>query len=221
MFKILVVEDDYIMNETICEYLKECGHKVESAFTGKEALEKYSHKIDLILLDIMLPEINGLEVLKIIRKECDIPIIMLTALNDENMQISSFDQLADDYITKPFSIAILGRRINAIMRRRGIAVPINVWRYDKLTVDFSGFSAEISGKQIDIAPKEILLLQYLVENKGRVLTRNQILDHVWGQEEAINDRTVDSYIARLRKKLVLDDIITIKGIGYKFEEKIE
>lgn len=142
---------------------------------------------------------------------------MLTALGDEHTQVTSFDEQADDYITKPFSMVLLGRRITALLRRSGKGVMLDTMAFDDVTVDFSGYTASDSNGKIDITPKEIDLLRLLIENKGLVLTRSQILDELWGIDAPIIDRTIDTYIKNLRKKLRLDCIVTVKGIGYKYE----
>ena len=218
MAKILVVEDDELTNETVSEYFRDMEHTVVSVFDGETAVESFNtDKIDLVILDIMLPKMSGLNVLKQIRKSSSIPVIMLTAMDDTDTQIMSFDNLADDYVTKPFSIVLLGKRITALLRRIGKTEPANIWSYKDIIVDFSGFSAEKAGKLIDISPKEVQLLKILVDHTGVVLTRDQILDSIWGTDVPLNDRTIDTYIGRLRKKLGLDCIVTVKGIGYKFE----
>lgn len=213
--RFLVVEDDLTTNDVITEYLKECGHEVIGAYDGNEAIELFDDKIEFAILDIMLPGKDGVSVLKEIRKRSNIPVIMLTAISDIGTQANCFDGLADDYMTKPFSVILLGKRISAIMRR--IGKPDNIWSYDKIVVDFTGFCAERDGMPVDIAPKEIMLFKYLLDHKGMVLTRDQILDHIWGEDIPISDRTIDTYIGRIRKKLGLDCITTVKGVGYKFE----
>lgn len=218
MAKILMVEDDLLTNESVSEYLQDMGHTVFSAYDGEQALELFDvEEIDVVVLDIMLPKINGLSVLKKIRQISNVPILMLTAMNDMDIQIMSFDNQADDYVTKPFSIVLLGKRITALLRRIGKTEPEKIWNYHDVTVDFSGFSAERAGKLVDISPKEVQLLKMLVEHTGIVLTRDKILDYIWGADIPLNDRTIDTYIGRLRKKLGLDCIMTVKGIGYKFE----
>lgn len=218
MANILVVEDDILTNETVSEYLRDMGHTVAQAYDGEQAMQLFEGKAaDVVVLDIMLPKINGLNVLKKIRQRSKVPVLMLTAMDDLDTQIMSFDGLADDYVTKPFSIVLLGKRITALLRRGGKTEAEKLWKYHDVIVDFSGFSAEKDGRLVDISPKEILLLRLLVEHKGIVLTREQILDAIWGEDVPLNDRTIDTYIGRLRKKLDLDCIITIKGIGYKFE----
>ena len=142
---------------------------------------------------------------------------MLTAIEDEYTQVRSFDEQADDYMTKPFSMVLLGRRITALLRRSGQAPLPQTITFGDVTVDFSGYTASDSAGKIDIMPKEIDLLRLLVEHRGLVLTRSQILDELWGADYPIIDRTVDTYIKNLRKKLRLDCIVTVKGIGYKYE----
>ncbi len=165
----------------------------------------------------MLPQISGLSVLHEIRGRSSVPVLMLTAIEDEYTQVTSFDEQADDYITKPFSMILLGRRITALLRRSGKSIMPDIMAFGDVTVDFSGYTAKDSIGKIDITPKEIDLLKLLVEHKGLVLTRSQILDDLWGDSYPIIDRTVDTYIKNLRKKLRLDCIVTVKGIGYKYE----
>ena len=205
-------------NKAICEYMKEAGHTLFSAFTGSEALKIFrGEELDIIVLDIMLPEMSGIVVLHEIRKVSNIPVIMLTALDDEYTQSNSFDEMADDYITKPFSMLILGKRITALLRRSQSKPAVNMIKLGDVTVDFSGYTACDENGKIDITPKELEILKVLIDNKGLVLSRNQILDDVWGYDCDVIDRTIDAYIRNIRKKLRLDCITTVKGIGYKFE----
>ena len=218
MATLLIVEDDRQTNEAICEYLKSAGHKIIPAYDGAEALQLFNHEnIDIVVLDIMLPKVTGLGVLHEIRKTSSVPVLMLTAIGDEYTQVTSFDEQADDYMTKPFSMILLGRRITALLRRSGKIAISDTVTFGDVTVDFSGYTASDSNGKIDITPKEIDLLRLLVENKGLVLTRSQILDDLWGIDAPIIDRTVDTYIKNLRKKLRLGCIVTVKGIGYKYE----
>lgn len=220
MATILIVEDDIDTNEALSEYLGEAGHQTISAYDGEEAITLFSENcIDLVILDIMLPKITGLAVLNTIRKNSQVPVLMLTAIEDEYTQASSFDCLADDYMTKPFSIVILGKRVAALLRRSGQSKEIDIWKYGDLVVNFSGYSASNANGEIDIAPKELDMLKLLVEHQGLVLSRNQILDGVWGESSFVMDRLVDTYIKNLRKKLKLDCIVTVQGIGYKLEVK--
>lgn len=218
MATLLIVEDDKQTNEAICEYLKSAGHNIIPAHNGMEALQLFEqNNIDLVVLDIMLPKITGLAVLHEIRKKSAVPVLMLTAIEDEYTQVASFDEQADDYITKPFSMVLVGRRITALLRRSGKNIVSNVMNFGSVTVDFFGYTAKDTNGRIDITPKEIDLLKLLVEHKGLVLTRSQILDDLWGDSYSIIDRTIDTYIKNLRKKLRLDCIVTVKGIGYKYE----
>ena len=217
---ILIVEDEKEIREGVSEYLAEVGYSVISAEDGMQAIELFkNNKIDLVILDIMLPKANGFVVLNNIRKESNIPVIMLTAMSDDYTQIMSFDEEADDYITKPFSIIVLHKRIEALLRR-GVKVSENKkWCYGDIEIDFEGYSARKNGENIDLKPKEIKLIELLLKYEGKVLTRAQILDNLWRIEEAPNDRVIDVYIKNIRKKLLLDCIVTVKGIGYKFEEQ--
>ena len=217
---ILIVEDEKEIREGVSEYLSEVGYNVISAEDGMQAIELFKNsKIDLVILDIMLPKANGFVVLNKIRQESNVPVIMLTAMSDDYTQIMSFDEKADDYITKPFSIIVLHKRIEALLRR-GVKVSENKkWCYGDIEIDFEGYSARKNGENIDLKPKEIKLIELLLKYEGKVLTRAQILDNLWNIEESPNDRVIDVYIKNIRKKLLLDCIVTVKGIGYKFEEK--
>ena len=217
---ILIVEDEKEIREGVSEYLAEVGYSVISAEDGMQAIELFkNNKIDLVISDIMLPKANGFVVLNKIRQESNVPIIMLTAMSDDYTQIMSFDEEADDYITKPFSIIVLHKRIEALLRR-GVKVSENKkWCYGDIEIDFEGYSARKNGENIDLKPKEIKLIELLLKYEGKVLTRAQILDNLWRIEEAPNDRVIDVYIKNIRKKLLLDCIVTVKGIGYKFEEQ--
>ena len=221
MATLLVIEDDINTNEAICEYMKSAGHTTLSALDGKEGLLLAKEpSVDLVVLDIMLPKIDGMTVLRELRKCSTVPVLMLTAIEDEHTQATSFDAEADDYITKPFSMVLLGKRITALLRRSGKNPEILRVQVGDIIVDFGGYAAWNQAGRIDLTPKEIELLKLLLEHKGLVLTRSQILDELWGYDAPIIDRTVDTYIKNLRKKLNLDRIITVKGVGYKYEESL-
>lgn len=218
--KLLVAEDDRDTSDGICEYFREAGYEVSPAYDGAEALElAKGDSFDLILLDVMLPKLTGLAVLHELRKTSDVPVIMLTAIGDEYTQIASFDGLADDYVTKPFSIVLLEKRVAALLRRKKSGEALNIWRYRDVVVDFSGYTAEGTDGGIDVTPREIQLLRLLVEHRGKALTRERILDELWGEDRPVFDRTVDSHIKNLRKKLNLDCIVTVTGVGYKLEDE--
>ena len=218
--RLLIVEDEKEIREGVSEYLSEVGYNVISAEDGIQAIELFKNsKIDLVILDIMLPKANGFVVLNKIRQESNVPVIMLTAMSDDYTQIMSFDEKADDYITKPFSIIVLHKRIEALLRRVVKVSENKKWFYGDIEIDFEGYSARKNGENIDLKPKEIKLIELLLKYEGKVLTRAQILDNLWNIEESPNDRVIDVYIKNIRKKLLLDCIVTVKGIGYKFEEQ--
>lgn len=218
MAAIMVVEDDRQTNDAVSEYLSTLGYQIFSAYDGDEALHLFEqHNIDLMILDLMLPKKTGHAVLHEIRAKSSVLVLMLTAISDEYTQVTIFDEQADDYITKPFSMVLLGCRVAALLRRSRQTVFPDTLRFGDITVDFSGYTAKGPQGKIDLTPKEIDLLKLLVDHKGLVLTRSQMLDSLWGADCPIIDRTIDTYIKNLRKKLHLDCIITVKGIGYKFE----
>ena len=218
--KVLVVDDEKDIRELINFYLNKEGFEVLEASNGEEALEIFENEyIDLGIIDVMMPVMDGFELVENLKEFKDVPVIMLTAMSDDYTQIMSFDEEADDYITKPFSIIVLHKRIEALLRR-GVKVSENKkWCYGDIEIDFEGYSARKNGENIDLKPKEIKLIELLLKYEGKVLTRAQILDNLWRIEEAPNDRVIDVYIKNIRKKLLLDCIVTVKGIGYKFEEQ--
>lgn len=219
--KILLVEDEEITREGIDEFLTVKGYDVVAAQDGEEAIKVFeSMGFDLVILDIMLPKADGFTVLHTIRESSQTSVLMLTAMDDEYTQIMSFDEQADDYMSKPFSLAVLEKRIEALLRRSKPDYNRELWMYEDTKVDFSGFSATYRGATVDVKPKEIKLLYLLVEHTGQVLSREQILDRLWDQDETPLDRVIDVYIKNLRKKLHLDCIKTVKGVGYKYEESI-
>ena len=218
--KILVIEDEEAIADALIHMLIKNKYLADACYDGESGLDNALTGIyDLIILDIMLPKANGFVVLNKIRQESNVPVVMLTAMSDDYTQIMSFDEEADDYITKPFSIIVLHKRIEALLRR-GTKVAENKkkWCHGDIEINFEGYSARKNGQNIDLKPKEIKLIELLLKYKGKVLTRAQILDNLWSIEEAPNDRVIDVYIKNIRKKLLLDCIVTVKGIGYKFEE---
>jgi two-component system response regulator VanR len=213
---ILIVEDDTTIREGVAEFLKENDYEVFCAGDGEAALELLKNtNIHLALLDIMLPGKSGLEVLTELRTFSDLPVIMLTAITDEEIQVKTFDELADDYICKPFSLILLLKRIEALLRTRYQTE--SIWKYQETVVDFSGYRATYQGQDAHVTPKEIKLLKVLLDHKGQVVSREQILDQIWNEAESPYDRVVDVYVKNLRKKLHLECIVTVKGIGYKLE----
>lgn len=217
--KILVVEDDQIIREGLCEYLSEFGYDIVEADNGKDALSIFNmEEINLVILDIQIPIINGLEVLKKIRDKSKLPVLMLTAFNDEEYKINAFSNLADGYIEKPFSLPLLKVRIDSLIER--YFGEFEKFKYKNVEVNFTSYTAKINNETIDINAKEIEILKFLLKNEGRALTRMQIIDSVWKETEEIPfDRVIDVYIKELRKKLNLDCIVTIRNVGYKLERK--
>lgn len=218
--KILVVEDNKVIREGICGYLKEFGYETIEADTGIKAIEKFDSTIDLTILDIQLPLLNGLEVLKEIRKISKIPILILTAFGNEEYKIEAFSSLADGYIEKPLSLPVLKVRIESLLKRH--SKNIEKFQYKNTEVNFSSYKATVDNKEIIVNAKEIEILKYLLNNEGRALTRENIINNVWKNTEEIPfDRVIDVYIKELRKKLKLDCIVTIRNVGYKLEKKWE
>ena len=217
--KILIVEDEDMIREGISDYLTDCGYETIQAADGLEALEQFSnHQVALVLLDIQMPKLNGLEVLSEIRKSSQVPVLMLTAFQDEEYKMSAFAALADGYLEKPFSLSLLKVRVDAIFKRYYDAS--RIFTYGDTQVDFDSYSAKVAGQEVAVNAKELEILDYLVKNEGRALTRSQIIDAVWKMTDEVPfDRVIDVYIKELRKKLDLDCILTVRNVGYKLERK--
>lgn len=216
--KILVVEDDQMIREGICEYLSEFGYSVIEASDGSEALDSFSESVNLVILDIQIPFINGLDVLKEIRKKSNLPILILTAFSDEDYKIEAFTHLADGYIEKPFSLPLLKVRVDSLIEK--YFGQIEKFEYNNTEVDFMGYTAAVNGNLVDVNAKELEILRFLLKNEGQALTRSQIIDNVWKETDDIPfDRVIDVYIKELRKKLELDCIVTIRNVGYKLVRK--
>ena len=216
--RLLVVEDDKTLREGIGEYLTEFGYTVIEAKDGREAISKFNSDINLIILDIQIPFVNGLDVLKEIRKKSKVPVLILTAFSDEEYKIEAFTNLADGYIEKPFSLPVLKARIDSLMKKN--FGQMEKFEYKNIEINFTSYTAKINDEKIDINAKELEILKCLLDNEGQALTRMQIIDNVWKETEEIPyDRVIDVYIKELRKKLGLDCIITIRNVGYKLERK--
>lgn len=222
MSKILIVEDDLSIQALLHDFIQEAGHNVILASDGVEALAKYSEQdFDLVLLDIMLPKIDGFGVLEVIRQKSDVPIIMLTALDGEENQIRGLDLQADDYITKPFSMPVLLRKITAVLRRSSKQNDMpQTMRYKDLTLDLEGYKVYTKEESIDLTPREFEILRELLIHKGRILTRQNLLQKLWKYEFFGEERIVDTHIKNLRKKLGAADYIeTIRGVGYRIDKE--
>lgn len=219
MLKILVVEDNPDISELLYTYLKNENYDVTIASDGEEAIHIYYDIVpDLILLDLMLPKINGYDVCKSIREDSDVPIIMLTALDEEKNQLKGFELKIDDYITKPFSMPILIYKIEAVMRRYTNTEELSQLKYENLILNLSAFTATYDGENLELTKREFLLLQILLENRGRVLTRQALLNQVWDYDFFGDERIVDTHIKNLRKKLPIEFIETVRGVGYKIDK---
>ena len=222
MSKILIVEDDLSIQALLHDFIQEAGHSVILASDGVEALTKYSEQdFDLVLLDVMLPKIDGYGVCEVIRQKSDVPIIMLTALDGEENQIRGLDLQADDYITKPFSMPVLLRKIAAVLRRSSNQndIPQTI-SYRNLKLDLDGYKAYAGGEGIDLTPREFEILRELLVNRGRILTRQNLLQTIWKYEFFGEERIIDTHIKNLRKKLGAADYIeTIRGVGYRIDKE--
>ena len=212
---VLLVEDEPTLRTGTEQFLRQRGFTVVTATSGEEALEKYT-EADVIILDIMLPGMSGIETLHQIRQTSDVPVLMLTALHDEPTQAASFDELADDYMSKPFSLVILEKRIKALLRRQQ-SVKKTLWRHGLASVDFAAYQGFYDDTDAHLKPKEVQLLKLLVDNPNMVWSRQAIIDKLWRDDEVPFDRVIDVYVKNLRKKLHLDCIITVKGVGYRYE----
>ena len=222
---VLVVEDDKNIQELLQMYLEKEGYAVTVANDGGQGLSKFrTIKPDLVLLDVMMPVMDGWAVCKAIRAESDTPVIMLTAKGELDDKIAGLKSGADDYVTKPFEMREVLARIEAVLRRSDRSGELQKARrltYDKLTIDMDAFELIVDGKKVDTPPKEMELLFYLASSPNRVYTRNQLLDEVWGFDFFGDSRTVDVHVKRLREKLEgVSESWTLKtvwGVGYKFE----
>lgn len=222
MQKILIVEDDFDIQELLLNFLQEAGYDVTVANDGVEALSVFTdNQFDLILLDIMLPKIDGFGVCELIRKQSQIPIIMLTALSGEEEQIRGLDLQVDDYITKPFSMPVLVRKIAAVLRRSNHQNDDKhcMISYQNLVLDLDSYTAVIDGNAYELTQREFEVLRELLTHQGRVLTRQNLLNKLWKYDFYGDERVVDTHIKNLRKKLGIDFIRTIRGVGYKIDKE--
>ena len=206
-----------MIREGVVEFLREFKYEMVEAGDGLEALKRFNHEINLVILDIKLPSMSGLEVLGKIREKSRVPVLMMTAFSDEESQIMAFSNLADGFMEKPFSLPVLKARVEALLKKT-LGEDIREFSYQETKIDFVSFRAEVAGQLVEVKPKELEILKYLFLNEGRVLTREQIIENVWKESEEIPfDRVIDVYIKELRKKLKLDCIYTVRGVGYKLE----
>lgn len=221
MSRILIIEDEAKIQEILTEFLREYGYDTDSAYDGVEGLNMLGQsKYDLVLLDIMMPKVDGFRALEQLRRDSDVPVIMITAMEEEEHQMKGFDLQADDYIVKPFSMNLVIRRIEAVLRRRQTENPTDsqTLEHKDVVLDTQACEVKVSGHTVPFTYKEYELLKLLLENKNRVFTRDDLLRIIWGYDFIGDDKAVNNHIMRIRKKLGEDFIVTVRGMGYKVDE---
>lgn len=222
MSKLLVVDDEFQIRQIIKKYAEFEGHTVEEAVDGMEAVEICrKNTYDLIIMDVMMPELDGFSACREIRKFTNTPVIMLSARGEEYDKIHGFELGSDDYVVKPFSPKELMMRVNAVIKRSNSQQDAlkDVFTYEGLSVDFSARIVTVNGNRVEMTPKEYDLFFYMVKNKGLALTREQLISEVWGYDFFGDERTLDTHIKLLRKSLQEYSrcIVTLRGVGYRFE----
>jgi len=223
MSKILIVDDEFRIRELIKKYALYEGHEVDEAEDGEQAVLKCrNNTYDIIIMDIMMPVMDGFEAVKAIRRFSNTPVIMLSAKGEEYDRLTGFEAGVDDYVVKPFSPKELMMRISAVLRRSGSENKDdskNRFVYKGLTIDYAARVVTVDGERVQLTPREYELLYYMVNNKGIALTREQLISKVWGYDFFGDDRTLDTHIKLLRKSLgdYASLIVTLRGVGYRFE----
>lgn len=226
MAKLLIVDDEMHIRDLVQKYATFENYESETAENGLEAIGKVKHnEYDLVIMDIMMPELDGFSAVKEIRKISQVPVIMLSARSEEYDKLYGFDLGIDDYVTKPFSPKELMRRVNAVLARathknnQESATTNEVWQYKNLKIDYSAHIVTINNEKIELTPKEYELLVYLIKNQNIAVRREQLLEKVWGYDYYGDDRTLDTHMKSLRKKIgeYANCIITIRRVGYRFE----
>ena len=221
MKRILVVEDEKDIQNIIKAFLENAEYKVETADDGLDAINLIQkNNYDLILLDIMLPKIDGFTVCEMIRKNSNVPIIILTALTDEESQLKGFDKLADDYITKPFSMPVLLKHIEAIFRRTNNSNEnTSILKYKNITLNTENYEVYVDNQKVTLTFREYEILKLFLENQGKVFTRDNILNSIWNYDYFGDDKIVNTHIKNIRKKLGYEYIETVRGVGYKIDKE--
>ena len=216
MRRILIAEDEPDIQELLRAYLEDAGYQTAVAGDGVAALERFgAQPFDLVLLDLMLPKLDGFGVCACIRRQSQVPILMLTALEGEESQLRGFGMDIDDYVTKPFSMPVLLEKIRVILRRRGSSGEDSRLRYRDLSLDLDGREVLLDGRPLDLTAREFELLRTFLSAPGRVFTREMLLAKLWGYDFYGDERVVDSHIKNLRRKLGRDYIETVRGVGYR------
>lgn len=222
MQKILIVEDDLSIQALLQDFLQEADYEIVLASDGVEAISLFSaYSFDLVLLDIMLPKIDGYGVCEVIRRQSNIPIVLLTALDREADQIKGFDLQIDDYITKPFSMPVLVRKISAILRRTLRSEDAEILKYKNIRLDIAAYKAYVEDKDTELTPREFEILRELLSHQGRILSRDNIINLLWKYDFYGDERIIDTHIKNLRKKLNIDVIDTIRGVGYRIDKEVK
>lgn len=215
--RILVAEDDEEIRTILYQFLTAAGYDVSVAKDGLEGIEMFHQsRFSLLLIDIMMPKIDGFTMVEMVRKESKVPIILLTALEGEEEQIKGFDLQADDYVLKPFSMRVLLKRIENVIRKSSYEE--DRLRYNNITVNLKSMQVWVDGGEVTLTSKEYEMLVYFIKHKGQVVTREDILDRIWKYDYYGDGRVVDTHVKNLRKKLMTDSIITIRGRGYRLDE---
>lgn len=220
--KIMIVEDHQVLREIMKEYLMDAGYQVLEASDGNQGMELFQeHEMDLIILDIMLPELDGWSVCRRIRKTSNVPILMLTSRSDEDDTLLGFELGADDYVLKPCSPPILLARAKRLLENRQVPHTGNTISSDTLLIDLTSRTVTLDGKLCSLTYTEFEILTYLLQNKGMILTREQLITKIWGYDFAGDDRTLNSHVRNLRSKLDehAKKIVTVVRAGYKFEDQ--
>lgn len=217
--RILVIEDEASIQNILRIFLEDAGYQVTLADDGMDGIAAF-HKdsFDLVLLDIMMPRLDGYSVCEMIRNESSTPVILLTALDDEDNQMKGFNLLADDYITKPFSMPLVLKRMEAVLRRARSGEKSSVLVYQNVQLDTENYKVFVEGKEITLTAREFDILRLLMENQGRVFTREQLLDIIWNYDYLGDDKIINTHIKNIRKKLGVDCIETIRGVGYRIDK---
>lgn len=224
MLSILVVEDENQIRELIVEFLKEDGYSVDEAGDGLDGYSKFKNKnYDLIIVDWMMPKLDGYGLCNLIRQDSDVPIIFLTALSDEEDQVKAFDAKADDFITKPFSFNILIKRVEALLRRnkKQVMTTENVLEFADLKLNNSTYKAYENDEELELTLKEFNILKLFIESYPSVVTREVLMDKIWGYDYYGDMRVIDAHIKNIRKKFKKEYIKTVKGVGYVLQEVLE
>ena len=218
--RILIIEDETAIQTILAELLTDAGYDVEVAGDGLEGITKFKEQeYSLVLLDIMMPKISGYAVCEMIRRESDVPVIMLTALDEEAAQIKAFELKVDDYITKPFSVKLVLLRVEAVLRRmkeKQSSEHETILSGENIQMDRTSRKVSVYGKEVALTHKEYELLELFMLHPGQVFSREHLLDRVWGYEIVCEEKTVNIHIMNLRKKLGIDVIETARGVGYRF-----